>query len=141
MLAVTLVDYRPRTVEPLLLPRVAFARALIRALAQDIACETHPLNNLWVLHHLVRDMQAQRLKCRLDHLPSVMRVFDACMQLDAFGKTQPSACPDATSYDERDDNDAPRLADPRLENSRRGRTDDHSPRRRQRRPVRQPQSA
>lgn len=38
---------------------------------------------------------AQRFDCRLDHVPQVMRVFDACMKLDAFQKTQPSACPDA----------------------------------------------
>ena len=38
---------------------------------------------------------AQRFDCRLDHVPNVMRVFEACMQLDAFSKTQPSACPDA----------------------------------------------
>jgi len=25
-----------------------------------------------------------------------MRIFDACMALDAFAKTKPSACPDAT---------------------------------------------
>jgi len=39
---------------------------------------------------------AQRFDCRLDHVPTVMRIFGECMQLDAFGKTQPSACPDAT---------------------------------------------
>lgn len=38
---------------------------------------------------------AQRLKCRLDHVPTVMRVFDACMKLPAFDGTQPSKCPDA----------------------------------------------
>lgn len=38
---------------------------------------------------------AQRLECRTDHAPTVMRIFDACMQLDAFAKSQPSACPDA----------------------------------------------
>lgn len=38
---------------------------------------------------------AQRFECRLDHVPQVMRVFDACMALDAFARTQPSACPDA----------------------------------------------
>lgn len=38
---------------------------------------------------------AQRFECRLDHVPTVMRVFEACMALDAFAKTQPSACPDA----------------------------------------------
>ncbi|HSW06536.1 maleylacetoacetate isomerase [Aquabacterium sp.] len=39
---------------------------------------------------------AQRFNCRVDHVPNVMRVFEACMQLDAFAKTQPSACPDAS---------------------------------------------
>jgi maleylacetoacetate isomerase len=38
---------------------------------------------------------ARRFNCRLDHVPQVMRVFDACMQLDAFEKTRPEACPDA----------------------------------------------
>ena len=32
---------------------------------------------------------AQRFDCRLDHVPTVMRVFEACMALDAFAKTQP----------------------------------------------------
>jgi maleylacetoacetate isomerase len=39
---------------------------------------------------------AQRMDCRLDHVPTVMRVFDECMRLDAFAKTQPSAYPEAT---------------------------------------------
>jgi maleylacetoacetate isomerase len=38
---------------------------------------------------------AQRFKCKLDHVPHVMRVFEACMKLDAFEKTRPEACPDA----------------------------------------------
>lgn len=38
---------------------------------------------------------ARRLDCRLDHVPTVMRVFDACMALPAFERSQPSACPDA----------------------------------------------
>jgi maleylacetoacetate isomerase len=38
---------------------------------------------------------AQRMACRLDHVPTVMRIFEACMALDAFAKTQPLACPDA----------------------------------------------
>ena len=134
--------------EPSLLPGDALARARIRALAQDVACEIHPLDNLRVLRYLVRDLKlseedkdrwyrhwcetglevverrlagsaatgrfchgdtptladcvlvpqilnAQRMACRLDHVPTVMRVFEACMALDAFAKTQPSACPDA----------------------------------------------
>ena len=39
---------------------------------------------------------ARRMDCRLDHVPTVMRVFDACMAEPAFATTQPSACPDAT---------------------------------------------
>jgi maleylacetoacetate isomerase len=132
--------------EPPLLPREPLARARARALAQDIACEIHPLNNLRVLRYLVKEMgvseddknrwyrhwietglavverrlqgqggrfgggeapgladcllvpqifNAQRFEARLDHVPRVMQVFEACMQLDAFAKTQPSACPDA----------------------------------------------
>ena len=135
--------------EPRLLPGDAVARARIRALAQDVACEIHPMNNLRVLRYLVRELKvseddknrwyrhwvetgleaverqlaadartgrychgdtptladcvlvpqihnAQRMECRLDHVPTVMRVFGECMQLDAFSKTQPSACPDAS---------------------------------------------
>jgi len=39
---------------------------------------------------------ARRMDCRLDHVPTVMRVFEACMAESAFASTQPSACPDAT---------------------------------------------
>lgn len=38
---------------------------------------------------------AQRFGCRLDHVPQVMKVFEACMALPAFDETQPSKCPDA----------------------------------------------
>ncbi len=38
---------------------------------------------------------AQRFDCRLDHVPHVMRVHEACMKLDAFERTRPEACPDA----------------------------------------------
>jgi maleylacetoacetate isomerase len=132
---------------PPLLPKDAVGRARVRALAFDIACEIHPLNNLRVLRYLVKDLKvseddknrwyrhwvetgletverqlndprtgrfchgdaptiadvtlvpqifnAQRFDCRLDHVPTVMRVFEACMKLPAFDATQPSKCPDA----------------------------------------------
>ncbi len=132
---------------PPLLPSDAAGRARVRALALDIACEIHPLNNLRVLRYLVHDLKlgeddknrwyrhwvetgletverrlqdartgrfchgdaptladiclvpqvfnAQRYDCRLDHVPTVMRVFEACMRLPAFEQTQPSKCPDA----------------------------------------------
>ncbi|MFG6433129.1 maleylacetoacetate isomerase [Roseateles sp. LYH14W] len=46
--------------EPPLLPRDALGRARVRALAQDIGCDIHPLNNLRVLRYLKNDLgQAQ----------------------------------------------------------------------------------
>jgi maleylacetoacetate isomerase len=132
--------------EPPLLPKAAAERARVRALALDIACEIHPLNNLRVLRYLVRDLKlsdddkdrwyrhwvetgletverqlaalpsrfchgdtptladcvlvpqifnAQRFACKLDHVPNVMRVFEACMALPAFENTRPEKCPDA----------------------------------------------
>jgi maleylacetoacetate isomerase len=132
---------------PPLLPKDAAGRARVRALALDIACEIHPLNNLRVLRYLVRDLKvseddknrwyrhwvetgletverqlqdsstgrfchgdaptladvclvpqifnAQRFDCRLEHVPTVMRVHRECMKLPAFDGTQPSKCPDA----------------------------------------------
>ena len=136
--------------EPPLLPLGDPAgRARVRALALDIACEIHPLNNLRVLRYLVHDLKvseddknrwyrhwvetgletverqlvndprtgrychgdmptladiclvpqifnARRVDSRLDHVPTVMRIFDACMQLPAFDGTQASKCPDAS---------------------------------------------
>ena len=43
--------------EPALLPADALGRAQVRALAQSIACEIHPLNNLRVLKYLVKDLK------------------------------------------------------------------------------------
>jgi len=37
---------------------------------------------------------ARRFDCRLDHVPAVMRICDACMQLPAFVDAQPSRQPD-----------------------------------------------
>ena len=146
--SLAIVEYLDEThPKPGLLPTDPLGRARVRALAYDIACEIHPLNNLRVLRYLVNDLKlseddknrwyrhwvetglevverqlaaqaapfchgdqptladctlvpqifnAQRFDCRTDHLPQVMRVFERCMQLDAFAKTQPSACPDAS---------------------------------------------
>ena len=43
--------------EPALLPADALGRARVRALAQSIACEIHPVNNLRVLKYLTRELK------------------------------------------------------------------------------------
>ena len=43
--------------EPPLLPADPLGRARVRALAQSVACDIHPLNNLRVLKYLVRQLQ------------------------------------------------------------------------------------
>ncbi|MFD0666139.1 maleylacetoacetate isomerase [Ramlibacter sp. MAHUQ-53] len=131
---------------PPLLPADALGRARVRALAQLIACEIHPLNNLRVLKYLVKDLKVSdddkntwyrhwvrvgleaferelaqlpagtycygdtptladcvlvpqifngmRFDVNFDGLPRTMAAFEACMKLEAFQKSQPSACPD-----------------------------------------------
>ena len=145
--SLAIIEYLDEThPQPRLLPADPAGRARVRALALDIACEIHPLNNLRVLRYLTQSLKvaeedkdrwyrhwvetglevverqlaarpgrychgdsptladitlvpqvfnAQRFKCRTDHVPQVMRVFEACMQLPAFEKTRPEACPDA----------------------------------------------
>ncbi len=145
--SLAIIEYLDEThPQPPLLPGTPADRARVRALALDIACEIHPLNNLRVLRYLVRDLKlseddknrwyrhwvetgleaverqlaaapacychgdaptladcclvpqifnAQRFNCRLDHVPQVMRVFEACMALPAFEQTRPENCPDA----------------------------------------------
>jgi len=51
--SLAIIEYLDETVpEPPLLPRDALGRARVRALAQDVACEIHPLNNMRVLQYL-----------------------------------------------------------------------------------------
>lgn len=134
--------------EPALLPRDALGRARVRALAQTIACEIHPLNNLRVLQYLERDLKvdettkadwyrhwitlgftaleamladspetgtfchgntpgladcclipqianSRRFHTPLDAFPTIRRVEEACLALDAFAKAAPQLQPDA----------------------------------------------
>ena len=56
--SLAIIEYLEEThPEPPLLPKDAAARARVRALALDIACEIHPLNNLRVLRYLVKDLK------------------------------------------------------------------------------------
>jgi maleylacetoacetate isomerase/maleylpyruvate isomerase len=56
--SLAIIEYLEEThPQPPLLPGDAAARARIRGLALDIACEIHPLNNLRVLRYLVHEMK------------------------------------------------------------------------------------
>ncbi|WP_427911890.1 maleylacetoacetate isomerase [Ramlibacter sp. MMS24-I3-19] len=56
--SMAIIEYLDEThPQPPLLPRDALGRAQVRALAQLIACEIHPLNNLRVLKYLVRTLK------------------------------------------------------------------------------------
>jgi len=56
--SMAIIEYLDEThPEPALLPSDPLARAVVRGLAQSIACEIHPLNNLRVLKYLVRELK------------------------------------------------------------------------------------
>lgn len=133
---------------PPLLPADALGRARVRAMANMIACDIHPLQNLsvlvylrdalgaaepdvtgWAQHWIAQGFaaveamlaesaatgrfchgdqpgladiclvpqvfNARRFECPLAAYPTLMRVFDQCMSLDAFDAAQPSRQPDA----------------------------------------------
>ncbi len=134
---------------PPLLPKEPVARARVRSLAQAIACDIHPIDNLRVLRYLAKplghddkaveewfnhwitvgftglertlasDGQAGQF-CHGDRptmadiclvpqvfnaqrypsfdfkpFPAIMRIFAACMKLDAFERARPEKQPDA----------------------------------------------
>ena len=57
--SMAIIEYLDEThPEPALLPVDPLGRAQVRALAQSIACEIHPLNNLRVLKYLVKELGA-----------------------------------------------------------------------------------
>jgi maleylpyruvate isomerase len=61
--SLAIIDYLEEThPEPPVLPKDAIARAQVRAIAQTIACDIHPLNNLRVLQYLERDLGADQMK-------------------------------------------------------------------------------
>lgn len=56
--SLAIIEYLDEThPQPPLLPSDALGRARVRALAQMVACEIHPLNNLRVLRHLTQELQ------------------------------------------------------------------------------------
>ena len=77
--SMAIIEYLDEThPEPALLPLDAKNRARVRALAQSIACEIHPLNNLRVLKYLVRELKLD------DHAKSAWYVHWCRQGLEAF---------------------------------------------------------
>ncbi len=57
--SLAIVEYLEEThPQPALLPAAALDRARVRAIAQVIACDIHPVNNLRVLQYLTRELGA-----------------------------------------------------------------------------------
>ena len=75
--------------EPPLLPADALARAHVRAIAQIVACDIHPLNNLMVLQYLKRQMKHEQAEIDTWYHHWVARGFDSIEAMIAPG---PYAC-------------------------------------------------
>ena len=58
--SMAIIEYLDEThPTPALLPATPLARARVRALAQMVACEIHPINNLRVLKYLVHELHVE----------------------------------------------------------------------------------
>ncbi len=148
--SLAIIEYLDEThPAPPLLPHDAVGRARVRSLAQTIACDIHPIDNLRVLRYLANPLghgdkdveawfnhwirlgfegiervlasdgktgtfchgnqptladiclvpqvfNAQRYPSfDLKPYPAIMRIFAACMKLDAFERARPEKQPDA----------------------------------------------
>ena len=147
--SLAIIEYLDEIVPtPALLPADALGRARVRGLAQIIACDIHPLNNLRVLQYLRDPLEqpqeavqrwyqhwvaegfqaveqllaaqpivgrfchgdlpgladiclipqvanARNFECDLTPFPTIMQIFNAAMQLEAFERASPKYQPDA----------------------------------------------
>jgi len=75
--------------EPPLLPRDALARAHVRAIAQAVACDIHPLNNLVVLQYLKRTLKHEQAEIDAWYHHWVIEGFKA---IEAMIAPSPYAC-------------------------------------------------
>jgi len=72
--------------------------AIEARLVAENRCGRYALGNQVTLADVVivpQIFNAKRFECRLVHVPTVMRIFDHCMELPAFVDAQPARQPDA----------------------------------------------
>jgi len=80
--------------EPPLLPKDPIARAQARAIAQIVACDIHPLNNIGALRYLKREMHQDQAAIDAWCRHWLLAGFDA---LEALVRPGPYACGDAVT--------------------------------------------
>jgi maleylacetoacetate isomerase/maleylpyruvate isomerase len=105
-----IIEYLDEThPHPPLLPREPLARARVRALAQTIACEIHPINNLRVLKYLAKPLglsEEQRAAWYNHWVMEGLRHYERRLQALAQERAQQGLPPSIYSY-----GDTPTLAD------------------------------
>jgi maleylacetoacetate isomerase len=88
--SLAMIEYLDEThPEPPLLPKDALARAKVRALAQLIACDIHPLNNTSPLRYLKHEMHQEQSAIDTWYHHWILAGFEALEALVAPG---PYAC-------------------------------------------------
>ena len=146
--SLAIIEYLDETYpHPPLLPKIAEDRARVRALAEIVACDIHPIDNLRVLRYLMHSLghdetavaswynhwistgfhaleqlltgdartgdfchgnvpgfadialvpqvvNAERYRLDLAPYPTITRIFESCMKLEAFAAAHPNEQPD-----------------------------------------------
>ena len=88
--SLAIIEYLDEThPEPALLPKEPVARAQTRALAQIIACDIHPLNNVGTLRYLKRELHQEQSAIDAWYHHWVIEGFEA---FEALARPGPYAC-------------------------------------------------
>lgn len=108
--SMAIIEYLDEThPQPPLLPRDALGRAHVRALAQMVACEIHPVNNLRVLKYLTQTLgqdEAAKTAWYRHWVRSGLEAFERQLDLLAAGREAAGQPPSQFCW-----GDAPTLAD------------------------------
>jgi len=88
--SLAIIEYLDEThTEPPLLPKDSIARAQARALAEIVACDIHPLNNIGSLRYLKRELHQEQAAIDAWYHHWVLTGFEA---LEALVRPGPYAC-------------------------------------------------